>query len=170
MVQDPAGWEGGQNYLNNYCYNIHPAYFGPAGGPYVYQPWWKLLSKYGKAPQTAILAQHNYTGVQQPVEFGWRRFALATCPLISPSTGPTGGYAPHRVKSDYAINLLFADGSVQTAIVPPTVIRSNIINWNRFLDVVIYAEMSVAGQGTAGTFYVSSTNPYNYLPINPRPH
>src|SRR4051812_27282490 len=100
MVQDPAGYEGGQNYFNNYCYDVHPAYIGPTGGPYLYQPWWKLISKYGKAPQTPVLARHVFNGTESMYSFGARRFALATCPLFSPSTGPSVGYAPHMLKSN----------------------------------------------------------------------
>jgi hypothetical protein len=171
MVQDPAGYTGDRNYLNNYCYNVHPAAFGSGSPPSItsWAPWWKTLPKYGKAPKGPVPAIHGYSWAYDPAyEFGVRFFALASCPLLSQSTGKSIGYAPHMVKSNYAINLLGADGSVRQAVVPSTVVRENVINWNRFLDVLTYAEMSVGGQGTGSKFWVSSGNPYNYIPVNPR--
>lgn len=169
LVQDPAGYEGRANYLNNYCYNVHPAAFGTGTSASHWAPWWKTLTKYGKAPKGAGPAVHGFSWAYKPdFNFGARQFALATCPLLSPSTGPTLGYSPHLVKSQYAINLLFKDGSVQQAIVPSTIVRQNIINWPRFLDVLTYAEMSVSGMGTGAEFPAGPANPHNYVPLNPR--
>ncbi len=172
MVQDPASYVGGQNYLNNYCFNPHPAVFtdDPAGnGPYVWQPWWKTLTKHGKAPKNAVRAINPYSSAKDDnYQYGERSWALASCPLVpAGSSSPGVGYAPHQLKGQYAVNLLLADGSVQQAIIPTNIFGNGATGWSKLLDILTYAEMNVSGRA-GSKLVVNSANKDDYVPVNPR--
>ena len=173
MVQCPNGYIGGDNWINNYGYNIHPqakmpAY--PATTPRYYQPLWKKVASYGKPPKTASDAWNVNTGTLEPnYSFPNKMWALAIDPLMSPTTGGSIGYQPHLVKGQYAVNMAMIDGSAHTAIIPKSIVRNNVAgNMSRYLEIAGYAEAVVSGLGTGSTTTFGSASDWAKVPINAR--
>lgn len=170
MIQCPSGEVRWDNFTNLYFYNGHVAVrtnsqMGPSN--FYVQPWWRKLSKYGRLPTGPVTAFQfsgaGNAGLQpNPMVIPPRQMALAGDPIITPSTGAVFGYNPHNMGSRRAYNLLYADGSVRTAVVPQSVARGNILQPARFLDMLGQLESAVDG---------SPAQPlnagYGLVPVNP---
>jgi prepilin-type N-terminal cleavage/methylation domain-containing protein len=170
MIQCPSGEVQWDNFNNLYFYNGHLAVrTNAAAGPTVFytQAWWKKLSKYGKLPSGPVNAYlfsgNSNAGPQaNPVAIPPRQMALAGDPILTPSTGAVFGYNPHNMGSRRAYNLLYADGSVKTAVVPQSIARGNINSAPRFLDMLGMLESTVDGSPL-----LPLNAQYGLVPINP---
>jgi prepilin-type N-terminal cleavage/methylation domain-containing protein len=147
---------------NRYSFNVHYAAREIAGGVIRVGPAWKKLSQYGKIRKqyTTIYGVGGTAGssgkMPGPLNLGGRDLALGADPILTPSLGEGLGYNPHKMKSSRAYNLVYADASVRTALVPNSVQRQNINSVARFLDALGYAESIASGQRPAApnTIYV----------------
>ncbi|HYO09269.1 MAG TPA: DUF1559 domain-containing protein [Tepidisphaeraceae bacterium] len=151
---------------NRYSFNVHYAAREVPGGVAI-APWWKKLSQYGRVKRSYKAYGIGGTGDSSGdkgtfYDRGGRELALGADPLITPSAGPSTGFNPHRMKSSRAYNLVYADGSVKTAIVPNTVERHNINSATRFLDALGFAESVASGQRPA-----APNSLYVFVPLNP---
>jgi prepilin-type N-terminal cleavage/methylation domain-containing protein len=167
VQQCPAVYDGETNSRSqerNYHFNPHMARrTAPDGTTLLKQPWWKTASKHGKVPPS-VTAMHMQSGnTVNGYQFGQRVWALALDPIVTPNTGEQFGALTHVAKSQYAVNLCQADGSVITAYVPKTITRVGG-DWSRFLDLLGYIEESAAGRGTGSSWVAGQRN---YVPINP---
>lgn len=169
MIQCPSGEVAWDNFNNLYFYNGHLAVrTNRSAGPSTYytQAWWKKLSKYGRLPTGPVDAYlysgNPNAGPQGSVAIPPRQMALAGDPILTPSTGAVLGYNPHNMGSRRAYNLLYADGSVKTAIVPQSIARGNINSAPRFLDMLGLLESTVDGSPL-----LPLNEKYGLVPINP---
>jgi prepilin-type N-terminal cleavage/methylation domain-containing protein/prepilin-type processing-associated H-X9-DG protein len=149
------------NSPTRYEYDLHWAAreYPRGSGTYKVSPWWRKLSQYGKYQQVVGKSPVYGTGgtgassglLQVPFDGGGREFALATDPLGTNGAGPTIGYAPHLMggSGNRAINVLYADGSVRTAIVPVSLDRAAAGSYGRIIDLVGFAESIVSGKTPA---------------------
>jgi prepilin-type N-terminal cleavage/methylation domain-containing protein len=165
--------------INAYHYNPHMAYRTVGPPPFstsnaYLQPWWKRLSKFGKVPKEPLTAiSMGVGGLGSPVSnylLDQRRRALAADPMSSPTgVGQNFRFATHYVKSQRAYNLLYADASVQTAILDTRVLRSDINSWGRLLDQLGYAEAQIDGRPTAYGDNINNlwNKGFNTIPLNP---
>lgn len=169
MVACPSATPNAIDYAGdpaNYCYNVHMAARTPNGvaTPYI-SPWWRKLSKYGKAPKDAVMGWNLSTGAASttPVVYD-RKMALAIDPVFTFSDGTVSnsGGSPHFMGSSRAYNLLYSDGSVTTAVVPSRLGRINKGKLPGFLDTVGWAE-SIA----SGTQIYPPNDAYVVVPMNP---
>ena len=165
--------------INSYHFNPHMAYRSIGGPPYTtsntyLQPWWKKMSSFGRIPKGPVTAvSMGVGGLGAPIsnyQLDPRRPALASDPM-SANTGPGQNFrfATHYVKSQRAYNLLYADASVQIAIVPERVLRSDINSWGRLLDQLGYAEAVADGRNVAFGDNINNlwNKSFNTIPINP---
>jgi prepilin-type N-terminal cleavage/methylation domain-containing protein len=146
--------------LYNYYYNPHPATRTVNGTRYTKQ-WWKKLSNYGKLPQGP---SHVMWGGGNPnsEKFDWVfrpvRYALATDPIYNLAQ------ATHAQGRSRAWNLLYADGSVRTAVVDSRTERDSG-SWPRFLDLLGHLERVADGAPVKNPPVWNDE--YNVMPIDP---
>jgi type II secretory pathway pseudopilin PulG len=145
-----------------YCFNIHICQRTPAGAPgNLTQPWWKKLSQYGHVRTTSSGTVNIGGGANLTLDAS-REYALGCDPLFTPSLGPTLGANPHKMGNSRAYNLLYADGSVKTAVLPNTIDRPNALKWARLMDMLGFCESAASGQPIAAPNTI-----YTVVPLNP---
>src|SRR5206468_7351102 len=96
----------------NYRYNVHVKFVGTAASS-VMQRWWPKITNFGKVPAAPVAAINVGTGtaVGSPgFQFPRMPYALACDPMYDL------GVAGHASGNSRAYNLLYADGSVRTAV------------------------------------------------------
>jgi prepilin-type N-terminal cleavage/methylation domain-containing protein len=135
----------------NYYLTPHVA-FRTVGGVQKMQPWWYKLTGYGKPPRGPVPATTGFQTVDDHVFKN--EMALAVDPLYDLQN------ATHLSGRSKSWNLLYADGSVRTAVVSPN-IRRDGNNWGRMLDMLGYLE-ALADGGDASQ---PPTNDYNWIPF-----
>ncbi|MBC7773598.1 MAG: type II secretion system protein [Pyrinomonadaceae bacterium] len=151
-----------------YAFNVHWA-ARTVGTGVVYQPWWKKISKYGKAPKDEItgawVGGTAAPGVVPKFSTGGRDLALGSDPLAGPGSAPTL-VNPHNMGSSRAYNLLYSDGSVKTAVVPQKYNRGNTGSLGPVNDQLGYSESIASGTPVQPP---NSTQPGSYvvLPLDP---
>lgn len=142
---DPRLWNTGNT--SRYVFNIR--WVARRDGANIRIQSARTMSAYGRKPKGDVWNISSWAQ-EAPAAQGWERnFALASDPVQAP--GPFNaanvGAAWHAAKNGRAYNLLFKDGSVQTAIVPNDVFRPmNISSPAGMLDTVGVAESVAAGQ------------------------
>jgi type II secretory pathway pseudopilin PulG len=142
-------------YLNAYCYNIHIKKV--TGGNPAYQRWWPRLNNYGKVPKNPVAIDGGGT-----YQFPTMGYALAGDP-INPLQGL--GYATHASGRSRAWNLVYADGSVRTALSDARMDGRATGHWGQFLDVLGYLERLADGQEVVTP---PKWNTYNQIPVDPQ--
>jgi prepilin-type N-terminal cleavage/methylation domain-containing protein len=144
----------------NYYYNLHPAIRTIKGVEYT-QQWWKKLDKYGKLPKGPTKVRYGGGGAQSDkTDWVFRpvRYALACDPIYELAQAT---HAHGRARS---WNLLYADGSVATAVVDTRTSRQGG-NWVRFLDLLGHLER--VADGTPVKTPPNWNDEYNVLPVDP---
>lgn len=146
----------------SYQYNVHIKYVSDPPGSTTYRAhvWWPKLAGYGKIPRGAVNAIDG-TGVKTGVTLLPHRKALASDPLGSIFSRR---FITHLQKGKKVYNLLYADGSVQSAVVGTDITRDPLNSWSRYLDMLGYMEALNDG-GTVERPPV--WNQYNRAPIDP---
>ena len=134
----------------NYYFTPHVAY-RTRGGAQKMQPWWYKLTGYGKPPKNGVRATTGFA-TEDP-HFFVNKMALAVDPLYDLTN------ATHMSGRSKSWNLLYADGSVQIAVVKST-IRRDGDRWERMLDMLGYLE-AIADGGDATQ---PPANKYNWIP------
>jgi prepilin-type N-terminal cleavage/methylation domain-containing protein len=134
----------------NYYLTPHVAY-RTRGGVQKMQPWWYKLTNYGKPPKNGVRATTGFA-TEDPHIFP-HKMALCVDPLYDLTN------ATHMSGRSKSWNLLYADGSVQIAVVKST-IRRDGDNWGRMLDMLGYLE-AIADGGDAS---LGPANRYNWIP------
>jgi prepilin-type N-terminal cleavage/methylation domain-containing protein len=142
----------------NYYYNIHPAWRTVAGGRKL-QRWWLKLASYGRVPKSGITAAGPFVGDKQNYTFPQMPYALACDPIYEMS------FATHAQGRSRAWNLVYADGSVRTAVTDARGDRAGG-KWERFLDSLGYLERVADGQQVANP--PAWNTDYNMIPVDPR--
>ncbi|HYO10587.1 MAG TPA: type II secretion system protein [Tepidisphaeraceae bacterium] len=162
IVQCPAAQEGVTDYLQNYRYNVHPKIQTVAGKD-IMRPWWPKLASYGRVPASPVPSGRWAGDAPKVQQYPRMPYALATDAMYNLGT------AGHAQGNSRAYNLLYADGSVRTAIVDRRSDRDMqnkaLAKWEFFLDVLGYLERVADGQEVKPPG--SAWNTYNYMPINP---
>jgi prepilin-type N-terminal cleavage/methylation domain-containing protein len=157
--------------INSFHFNPHMAFRTVTGG-FVIQPWWKKLSKYGKIPTEAVQAKNLSLWTDFPsYQIDPRKRALAIDPMnANTGAGSNFRFATHFIKGQRAYNLLYPDGSVQTAVFDSRIVRNDVNNWARLSDMMGIAEAVADGRDMGGTGNYGSyfNNVYNTVPVNPR--
>ena len=139
----------------NYFYNVHVKYVNIAGTQYL-QRWWPRISSYGRVPKMAIKAKGPFVG-DVTHQFPSMPYALATDPIYEL------GWATHAQSKGRAWNLLYADGSVRTAV---TDVRGDRAagKWERFLDSLGYLERVADNRADVQPKW---NGDYNLIPVDP---
>jgi prepilin-type N-terminal cleavage/methylation domain-containing protein/prepilin-type processing-associated H-X9-DG protein len=140
----------------NYFYNVHVKWKTVAGTPTYLQRWWPKLANYGKVPKTVIKARGPFVGTVDH-QFPSMSYALATDPIYEL------GWATHAQSKGRAWNMLFADGSVRTAVTDARGDRA-AGKWERFLDSLGYLERVIDGSADMPPKF---NTVYNLVPIDP---
>lgn len=164
--------------INAYNLNVHMAYREHNNTLYM-QPMWKKLSRYGVVGKDQYVGAAAVSGssattpapgsVTTPINFGNRRLALGSDPLQAP-TGATEGmrFATHYVKNNRAYNLLYADGSVEPAILDSSIFPGGAGGWGTFRQKLTLAEMAASGGdfgGKSGWQAWLSANQGSFIPL-----
>jgi type II secretory pathway pseudopilin PulG len=161
--RDPAGESA------NYNFNVHMAFrTNPLTGTLVQQPWWKKISQYGRVKATGYTAYNALGGGPfNNYVYKQRVWALATDPIMANTGSSDFSKQSHLAKNGYAVNLMTADGSVQTVIIPKFNRAASM--WGAFLDLLGYIELAAAGNGTGSSWSPGNktVNGYAIFPENP---
>jgi type II secretory pathway pseudopilin PulG len=157
----PAADRGLTNnsYKNTYGYNLHLKKVSTsATAPY--QRWWPRLQGYGRVKDKVVSVETN-VGTKTGVTLPRMAYALGGDP-INASDGID--FATHSAGRSRAWNLLYADGSVRTAISDQRSDGRQSGKWIRFLDVLGYLERLADGQEVQTPPKWGS---YGLVPIDP---
>jgi prepilin-type N-terminal cleavage/methylation domain-containing protein len=145
----------------NYYYNFHVKKKTLPNGTVVLQRWWPKLDSYGRVPKVPVKVSAPFSmppeapgGMYQFPQMG---YALATDPIYEIT------WATHSQGKGRAWNLLFADGSVRTAVTDARGDRA-AGKWERFLDSLGYLERVADGRADSSPRW---NTVYNLIPIDP---
>jgi prepilin-type N-terminal cleavage/methylation domain-containing protein len=120
------------------------------------QRWWLKMTGYGLPPKSPVIADSGST--QDPAHVFKDRMGIIVDPIND------WNFATHKMGKSLSWNIGYADGSVKTAVVHPSVQRaatSGLTGWKRMLDVLGYCE-AVADQGDVAP--PNTWNLYNWIP------